>query len=156
MVGRRGAFIADIYVNGFDVTGAKQGFLRLNTINSGKQDEFPVPGDEGIPAVRNFQFTNIHVEDVPILVAGTEIHPRKPLIGFVLTNVTGTCAKGIELAYVKGATLRNVKVTGFSGPLISTQEVTGTGLAGAAKLDPAKMPKVPDPVPAPATPYQLH
>jgi polygalacturonase len=152
----RGAFIEDIYVNGFDATGAKQGFLRLNTLNSGKQDEFPVPGDEGIPTIRNFQFSNIRVEDVPMLVAGTEIDPRKPLIGFVLTNVTGTCAKGIELAYVKGAVIRNVKVTGFSGPLISTLEVTGTGLAGAAKLDPGKMAKVPDPVPAPQTPYQLH
>jgi polygalacturonase len=152
----RGAFIEDVYVNGFDATGARQGFLRLNTLNSGKQDEFPVPGDEGIPTVRNFQFTNIHVDDAPVLVAGTEIHPRKPLVGFVLTNVTGTCEKGIELAYVKNAVLRNIKVTGFSGPLISTANVTGTGLAGAVAIDPTKLPKVPDPVPPPATPYQLH
>jgi polygalacturonase len=152
----RGAFIEDIVVNGFDVAGAKQGFLRLNTLNSGKQDEFPIPGDEGIPTVRNFQFTNIHVDDVPVLVAGTEIHPRKPLVGFSLTNVTGTCSSGIALAYVKNAVLRNIKVTGFSGPLISTAGVTGTGLAGAVPIDAAKLPKVPDPVLAPATPYQLH
>jgi polygalacturonase len=152
----RGAFIEDVVVNGFDVTGAKQGFLRLNTLNSGKQDEFPVSGDEGIPTVRNFQFTNIHVDDVPVLVAGTEIHPRKPLVGFSLSNVTGTCASGVALAYVKNAVLRNIKVTGFSGPLISTANVTGTGLAGAVPIDPSKLPKVPDPVPAPATPYQLH
>lgn len=152
----RGAFIEDIFVNDFDVTGAKQGFLRLNTLNSGKQDEFSVPGDEGIPTVRNFQFSNIHVNDVPMLVAGLEIHPRKPLIGFSLTNVTGTCAKGIELAYVKNAVIRNVKVTGFSGPLLSIADVTGTGLAGAAKIDADKLLKVPDPVTPPATPYQLH
>jgi polygalacturonase len=152
----RGAFIEDIVVNGFDVTGAKQGLLRLNTLNSGKQDEFPVPGDEGIPTVRNFLFTNIHVDDVPVLVAGTEIHPRKPLVGFSLTNITGTCSSGIALAFVKNAVLRNIKVTGFSGPLISTANVTGTGLAGATAIDPSKLPKVPDPVPAPAAPYQLH
>jgi polygalacturonase len=152
----RGAFIEDIVVNGFDVAGARQGFLRLNTLNSGKQDEFPVPGNEGIPTVRNFQFTNIHVDDVPVLVAATEIHPRKPLVGFVLTNVTGTCAGGIALANVKNAVLRNIKVTGFSGPLISIANVTGTGLAGAAAIDPSKLPKVPDPIPPPATPYQLH
>ncbi len=152
----RGAFIEDIFVNDFDASGAKQGFLRLNTLNSGKQDEFPVPGDEGIPTVRNFQFSNIHVEDVPVLVAGLEIHPRKPLVGFSLTNVTGTCGKGIELANVKNAVIRNVKVTGFSGPLLSTANVTGTGIAGAAKIDADKLPKEPDPVPAPAAPYQLH
>jgi polygalacturonase len=152
----RGAFIEDIYVDGFDVSGARQGFLRLNTLSSGKQDEFPVPGDAGIPTVRNFQFTNIHVDGVPVLVAATEIDPRKPLLGFSLTNVTGTCTSGIALAYVKNAVIRNVKVTGFTGPLLSIAHVTGTGLAGAAAIDPAKLPKVPEPIPAPQTPYQLH
>jgi polygalacturonase len=151
----RGAFIEDIFVDGFDVAGAKHGFLRLNTLNSGKQDEFPVPGDEGIPAIRNFQFTNIHVDGVPVLVAGTEVHPRKPLIGFVLTNVTGTCSSGIALANVKNARIHNIEVTGFSGPLISIANVTGTGLAGAAPIDPSTLPKAPDPIPPPATPYQL-
>jgi hypothetical protein len=35
-------------------------------------------------------------------------------------------------------------------------DVTGTGLTGAAKLDTSKLPKAPDVVPAPATPYTLH
>ncbi len=152
----RGAFIEDIFVDGFDVAGAGHGFLRLNTLNSGKQDEFPVPGDEGIPAVRNFQFTNIHLDGAPTLVAGTEIHPRKPLVGLVLSNVTGTCSSGIALANVKSAQIRNIKVTGFSGPLLSIANVTGTGLAGAVSIDPAKLPKVPEPIPPPAAPYQLH
>jgi polygalacturonase len=152
----RGAYIEDIFVNDFDVSGAKQGFLRLNTLNSGKQDEFSVPGDAGIPTVRNFQFSNIHVDDVPVLVDGAEIHPRKPLIGLLLANITGTCSGGITLANVENAVIRNIKVTGYTGRLLSIDNVTGTGLAGAAKIDPAKMPKVPEPVAAPAEPYQLH
>ncbi len=152
----RGAFIEDIYVDDFDVAGAKQGFLRLNTLNSGKQDEFPVPGDAGIPTVRNFQFSNIRVHDVPVLVDGAEIHPRKPLIGFSLSNVSGTCARGIALANVKNAAIRNIKVTGFTGPLLSIDNVTGSGLAGAAKIDEGKMPKAPEPVAEPAAPYRLH
>jgi polygalacturonase len=152
----RGAFIEDIFLNDFDAAGAQQGFLRLNTLNSGKQDEFPVPGDEGIPAIRNFQFSNVHVTDMPVLVAALEIHPRKPLVGFSLTNVTGTCAKGIELANVKNAVIHNVKVTGFSGPLLAIANVTGTGLAGAEKIDDDKLPKAPEPVATPTTPYQLH
>lgn len=151
----RGAFVEDITVNDVDVSGMGQGFLRLNNLNSGKQDEFPVPGDEGIPKFANFHFSNIRVADVPVLVQATEIHPRKPLIGFSLTNVTGTCKSGIALANMKNVVIRDVKVTGFDGPLISIDNATGVGLAGAAKIDAAKMPKAPDAVHAPEKPYEL-
>jgi polygalacturonase len=149
----RGAFIEDIYMNDLDVSGAQAGFLRFNILNSGKQDEFPVPGDEGIPTVRNFHFSNIRVKDVPVLVDGVSIHPNKPLEGFSLTNVTGTCGKGISLANIHHADLRKIEVTGYSGPLVSICNVTGTGLEGAAQLEPAK---IPDPVPAQVPPYSLH
>jgi polygalacturonase len=148
----RGAFIEDIYMNDVEVSGAKAGFLRFNILDSGKQDEFPVAGDEGIPTIRNFHFSNIHFTDMPVLVDGVGIHPNKPLEGFSLTNVTGTCSKGISLANIKHAELRNIKVTGFTGPLLSTYNVTGTGLTGAVPLPAAK---IPEPVPAPATPYSL-
>ena len=49
-----------------------------------------------------------------------------------------------------------VKVTDFKGPLLATLDVTGTGLSGAAKLTPADMAKVPDPILPPATPYKLN
>jgi polygalacturonase len=151
----RGAFVENITVNDFEASGAKQGFLRLNNLNSGLQDAFPVPGDAGIPLFREFHFSNIRVTDLPMLVQATEIHPRKPLVGFSLTNVTGTCAKGITLANMKNVAIRNVNVTGFDGPLLSISNVTGSGLAGAATIDPAKMPKIPADVPAPEKPYEL-
>ncbi|MGC1188030.1 MAG: glycoside hydrolase family 28 protein [Candidatus Acidiferrales bacterium] len=149
----RGAFIEDIVADDLDVSGMTGGFLRFNILNSGIQDEFPVPGDEGIPTIANFRFSNVRVTDVPVLVDGTAIHPHKPLDGFTLTNVTGTCAKGIFLANIKHARIAGVKVTGFIGSLLNIDNVTGTGLAGAAQIEPAKLP---DPIPAPATPYQLH
>ena len=149
----RGAFIEDIYMNDLDISGVRQGFLRINILNSGKQDEFSVVGDAGIPSIRNFHFSNIRVADVPTLVSATEIPPNKPLVGFTLANVTGTCGKGISLANVKNAHISGIKVSGFSGPLLSTANVTGTGLAGAVTID---GPKIADPVAPPATPYQLH
>ncbi len=149
----RGAFIEDIYMNDLEVSGAKLGFLRFNILNSGIADEYLVPGDEGIPTIRNFQFTNIKVTDMATLVDGAAIHPHKPLDGFVLANVTGTCAKGISLANINHADIRDIKVTGFTGPLLSTYNVNGKGLAGAAKLEAAKLP---DPILPPATPYKLH
>jgi hypothetical protein len=149
----RGAFIEDIYVNDLDVSGAQAGFLRFNILNSGKQDEFAVPGDDGIPTIRNFQFSNIRVKDVPVLVDGVGIHPGKPLEGFSLTNVTGTCGKGITLANIHHADLRKIEVTGYSGALLSISNVTGAGLAGAVRLEAAKPP---DPIPIPVQPYSLH
>jgi hypothetical protein len=86
-------------------------------------------------------------------VDGTGIHPNKPLDGFSLVNVTGNCAKGIALANVRNAAIRDVKVTGVTGPLIGIHNVTGTGLEGAAQID---GPKVPDPIPAPPALYVLH
>jgi hypothetical protein len=80
------------------------------------------------------------------------VHPNKPLDGFSLVNVTGTCAKGIFLANVKKAKLRDLKVTGFTGPLLSIHNVTGSGLEGATTID---APKLPDPVPTPTQPYKL-
>ena len=149
----RGAFIEDIVASDLDVAGTRGGFLRFNILNSGIQDQAPVPGDEGIPTIKNFRFSNVRVADCPILVDGTGIHPHKPLEGFSLVNVTGTCAKGISLANIRKAEIRNIKVTGYSGPLLSISNVTGKGLEGATTIEPLKLP---DPVPPPAKPYQLH
>jgi polygalacturonase len=149
----RGAFIEDIVASDLDVAGTRGGFLRFNILNSGIQDQAPVPGDEGIPTIRNFRFSNVRVTDCTTLVDGTGIHPHKPLEGFSLVNVTGTCAKGISLANIKKAEIRNIKVTGYSGPLIGINNVTGKGLEGATTIAATK---VPDPVPVPAKPYELH
>jgi len=148
----RGAFIEDIAGNDLDVAGTAGRFLSLNLLASGIQDQSPVPGDAGIPAVRNFRFSNVRVKDCPVLVDGVRIHPDKPLDGFSLVNVTGNCARGLSLANVRKAEIRNVKVTGVAGPLLGIHNVTGKGLEGAATID---GPKLPDPVAAPAQPYQL-
>ena len=97
----RGAFIEDITADDLEVSGTAGGFLSFNLLSSGIQDQVPVPGGEGIPTMRNFEFSNVRVKDCPVLVDGTRIHPSKPLDGFSLINVTGTCAKG------DGEALRN-------------------------------------------------
>jgi polygalacturonase len=130
----RGAFIEDINVNDIEVSGVSGGFLRFNITGSGLQDQVPVPGIEGIPTTKNFRFTNIKVTDVPVLVDGVNIHPDKPLDGFVLNNITGTCGKGISLANIKNADIKNIKVTGFAGDLLKVYNVTGKGLEGAATI----------------------
>ena len=149
----RGAFIENIYADGLDVSNCAGGFLRLNMANSGIQDQDPVPGIDGVPTARNWRFSNVVVHDEPKLVQATELDPRKPLDGLWLTNISGTCKEGIFLANARHVVLKNIHVTGFSGALLNTYDVTGSGLAGAQAM-PA--PKPPAEVPVPATPYKLH
>jgi polygalacturonase len=149
----RGAFIEDIFAKDLDVSGTIGGFLRLNILNSGIHDQFPVPGVEGIPTTRNFRFSNIRVKDCPVLVDGSSIRPEKPLIGFSLVNVTGTCNKGISLANIREAVLKDIDVNGYTGPLLSIRNVTGSGLQHAAQLEEVR----PDePLPSLEEPYRLH
>lgn len=150
----RGAFIEDISMNDLEVSGARQGFLRLNFASSGKQDEFPVPGMKGLPEVAGFRFANIKLQNIPVLVEATEIDPRKPLRGFSLTNVSGACGKGIFLAHIRDAILRNIAVTGYAGSLLNIHDVTGTGLHGAAQIDPSTI-HAPAPLPVLDAPYKL-
>jgi polygalacturonase len=149
----RGAFIEDITAIDLDVSGMRQGFLQISLLTVGKSDADSPSGDDAIPTVRNFRFSNVRVVDVPRLVEATAIHPRKPLDGLTLANISGSCGQGITLANIKNAHLSGIKVTGFTGPLLSTANVTGTGLTGAVPID---GPKLPDDLPPPATPYQLH
>jgi polygalacturonase len=149
----RGAFIEDIACRNLDVSGTEGGFLRFNILGSGLQDENPVPGDEGIPTIRNFSFSDVRVNDVPVLVDGSAIHPNKPLQGFTLANISGTCKKGIALANIKNAKLKNINVTGYEGPLLSIYNVEGRGIDGAAKID---APKVPEPINSPVEKFKLH
>ncbi len=111
---------------------------------------------------------------MPVLVDGASIGAKKPLDGFSLTTVTGTCGRiaatkrprgfpdhipaMIALANVHHAALSgiHVSVTDFEGPLLGTYNVTGTGLTGAAELAEAARPKATDAIQPAATPYALH
>ncbi|CAN5419216.1 glycoside hydrolase family 28 protein [soil metagenome] len=148
----RGAFIEDITMRDLDVQNAGYGFLRINILDSGKQDQYPAPGLDGIPTVRNFVFERIRVTDVPILVEAYQFHPDKPLDGLTLRDISGTSGKGVSLANITNAVLENVAVNVFSGPKLSINNVTGSGLEGAAPLIPTDRPPA---VEAASPPYHL-
>lgn len=118
----RGAAIEDITAEDLDVRTAPGGFLRINLLNGGLQDADPVPGPEGIPAAKNYRFNNIKVNCGTLVDAGS-IPAEKPLDGLALTNITGLCAKGVTLAHVRGAELREINVIGLAGPLLTTTDV---------------------------------
>ncbi len=115
----RGAFLENIVAEDLDVSGMEGGFLHINLLSSGLQDQNPVSGDEGIPAAKNFRFSNIRVKDVPKLVDATEISAAKPLDGFTLENVKGTCTQGVFLANVKRVKIHRIDVVGYTGQLLN-------------------------------------
>jgi polygalacturonase len=130
----RGAFIEDIVMRDLDVSEAGNGFLRLNFLDSGKQDQFPVAGYDGIPHAQNFVFEDVRVRNVPVLVEAVSIHPDKPLKRFILRNITGTADRGIQLANIQKALLTNIDVIVATGPKIAVANVEGHGLDGAVQL----------------------
>jgi polygalacturonase len=123
----RGAFIEDISATDLEAPVAPAGFLRLNLLDSGLQDPEPVQGEAGIPLVRNLSFTNVKV-NCGTLVDAASISPMKPVQGLTLTNISGTCTAGMNLANITNVTLRDIKVTGVTGPLLKATNVQGTGL----------------------------
>ena len=112
----RGSFIdADISGNDLEVLGG--GFLKINLVSAGNTNtaDDPVEGEPGIPEGKNYSFSNIRLTNCPRLADARDISPKKPLAGFSLENVTGTCTNGIALANITGATLKNINVTGYQG-----------------------------------------
>ena len=123
----RGAFIEDISARDLDVATAPGGFLRINLTGSGIKDAEPVTGDEGIPSAKNFSFKGVKV-DCGTLVDADHASPEKPINGFSLVDITGTCKKAIKLANMTNAVLRDIHVTGYEGPYLTQTNVQGTGL----------------------------
>jgi len=148
----RGAFIENIRASDLLVESTGEGFLRFNLLKSGIQDQNPVPGLEGIPKVSQIHFSNIQVKDVPVLVEGTLIHPRKPLEEVTLAGIKGTCKKGIFLVNTQHITCRDIQVQVAEGALFNTYQVSGTGLDRAK---PIEGPLLEDDIPENNTPYKL-
>ena len=124
----RGGYMENI--SGENLTVLKSPtFVGFDLLNKGIAASDPVPGDvEKWARVQNISFKNVRVQDVTALVAGKNIPAVRPVDGFTLTEISGTCARGIALANMTNVKLSGIHVTGFDGPLISTENVKGTGL----------------------------
>jgi len=124
-------------ISGDDLDVEDGGFLRINLTVGGNQStpDDNVDGDIGYPVGRNYAFTNIRLHG-KALVDATQVAAEKPLEGLVLAHLSGTCTSGIKIANTRGVELRDINVTGFTGPLLATDHVTGTGLEGAVPYEP--------------------
>src|SRR5664280_531039 len=93
----RGGFMENI--SGENLTVLKSPtFIGIDLEKKGIQATDPVPGDvEKWPRVQNISFKKVRVQEVAELVAGKNIPAARPLDGFTLTVISGTCARAISL-----------------------------------------------------------
>jgi polygalacturonase len=129
----RGGYMEDI--SGENITVLKSPtFIGIDLIKKGIQATDPVSGEvEKYARVQNISFKNVRVQDVAELVAGKDISEARPLNGFALADISGTCARGITIANMTNVSFSKISVTGFTGRLITTNNVTGTGLGQMAE-----------------------
>lgn len=128
----RGGYMEDI--SGENITVLKSPtFVCIDLLQKGIQATDPVPGDvEKWPLVRNLTFKDVNVQDVADLVDAKNIPPARLVDGFALTDVSGTCSRAISIANMTNVVLSNIRVTGFTGPLVTAENVKGTGLGDTA------------------------
>jgi len=107
--------------------------LGINLLNKGIQASDPVPGQvEQWSLLRHVRFQDIKVSHVATLVNARNTPVERPVDGLALVNITGTCDRAITLANAVNVELAGIAVTGFTGPLLTMEHVTGTGLANPA------------------------
>ena len=136
----RGGFITNVSGDDLDCTAPKN-FLGIDLLDKGIADAIGVPGNQGLTLCSNVSFDNVRVNGTGYVLNATYTSPERPVDHLTLTHITGTCQHGIVLANARNVTLGDIKLTGFAAPLLSTDNVTGSGLDGAVPIAPPRPPK---------------
>jgi polygalacturonase len=124
----RGGFIEDVVGENLTISSSGS-FIAVDLIRKGIQASEPVSGTvEKWALVKNLSFTNVQVSAVETLVNAKHVPAERPVDGFSLAGISGTCAHGMELANMKNVALSDIKVTGFQGDLLKLDNVQGKGL----------------------------
>jgi polygalacturonase len=133
----RGGYFEDITGEDLTIVDSPT-FLAIDLLKKGIQATEPVPGPvERWARMHAIRFHRVAVSHVAALVLAQNIPAERPIDGLALTDITGTCGRGIALANVLNVELAGIDVTGFSGPLVTTDHVTGTGLEHSVAPAPA-------------------
>lgn len=105
-------------------------FLGIQLLDKGIQASDPVPGEpDQWTQISNIRFEHIRVDNVHYLLRAQEVPPERPIDGFSLADVQGTCEHALNMANMKNVTLSGIKVTNYQGPLLTESHVQGTGLS---------------------------
>ncbi len=99
-------------------------FLGIELLDKGIQATDPVLGDpDEWTQLSNIHFEHIRVDNVHYLLRAQEVPSERPIDGFSLADVSGTCEHAINIANMKNVTLTGIKVTNYQGPLLTQSHV---------------------------------
>jgi len=71
------------------------------------------------------------VKDLPVR---SEMPDMMTMEGLSLADITGNCTNDMTLANISGAKLRDIRVTGYPGSLLTATNVSGSGLTASPEL----------------------
>jgi hypothetical protein len=112
--------------------------LEIRTNYKANPDSQGIAGPAGLTSVRNLRLHNLQLDGKGII--DVYALAEKPVIGLSASNFTGTSAKGMSLANVQKVALSGIEVTGFSGPLLTIENVSGSGLEQAVSAKTKRQP----------------
>jgi polygalacturonase len=122
-------------ISGDDLDIGGGSLLRINLISAGNTNtsDDPVQGLPGYPIARNLCFSNIRLTHAAVIADVSKVSAERPVEGLKLAHISGVADRGMALVHVRNAVIDDIHVTGFTGPLLATDDVTGSGLKHAVK-----------------------
>jgi hypothetical protein len=137
----RGGYLEDITAEHLVV--GPEPLLEIDCNYSFNPDAQGVPGADGITQFRNIRITDVKIAATNLLnIIGAA---ERPVDGLQISRVTGTSQRGSVIQNARNVVLTDIQLDGITGPDYLTNNVEGTGLAGAAPL-----PEPPPPTNRPA------
>lgn len=125
----RGGFIENVTGENLVVQNSPT-FIGINLLNKGIQASDPVAGDTGQwTRMSNIRFSHIQVRNIGDLVMAQSVPAVRPVDGLTLTDIQGTCSRGLTLANMTNVLLARINVTGYQGAFLNQTNVQGAGLA---------------------------
>jgi hypothetical protein len=117
---------------GGDVLVPAEKYLIGSGGNTNTADD-PVEGLLGSPTAKHLSFSNVRLNRASVIVEGVQVATEKPVDGLTLSKISGTAAEGISLLHARNVVLKDINVTGVTGPMLAIDDVTGSGREGAVK-----------------------
>jgi polygalacturonase len=130
----RAGFIENITVDGMTVSDQVQHLIEIDLVNKGIAATENATGVDAYPHLANITLNNVKTQARDLFVV-TAIAPEKPAENITFSNVTGTCQNGIKAQNIRNFTLKNINVSGYQGPFLTVENVTGP------KIESIKVPK---------------
>ena len=133
----RGGYIENITGTNLSIAPACGTFIGIDLVTKGIEATEPVTGDDRWPRVKNIAFSNIKLDNVPIIIAGRNVAPERPLDGLTITDVTGTARQGFQLSNMTRVKLARITAA-VPGALLTLTNVQGENLDEAQVKAPAQ------------------